>query len=74
MRTTGLIRENYGSDAMRIARERTGNHVLKMNMIDFDLRQLAVNCYLQGVYDTAQALFETGWNPPQETTVTDYQI
>ncbi len=58
---------------MEIAKKRTRCHLTALQMVDFDLSQLLVNVYMQGVYDMSQALISRNLiNESQE--VADYQI
>jgi hypothetical protein len=52
--------KNEGStpELLDAANRRVFAHLDNLAMIDFDLRQLAMNCYLQGVWDAAISLDE----------------
>lgn len=70
---TGLKPCEYPKDLCEIARRRITLHLQNLARVDYDLRQLAMNCYLQGVHDTAEALAARGWAIPTEEP-NDYQI
>jgi hypothetical protein len=52
----GLYKEDYSPALVKIAKGRVFDHIHLLRLVDFNLEQMAVNIYLQGVHDTATAL------------------
>jgi hypothetical protein len=80
-KTMMLVREECPQAMIDVATRRTLPHVTCQQMVDFDLRQLAANCYMQGVIDTSVAMLNRGiiadaaldkWEPGEEPL--EYQI
>lgn len=56
--TCVLIKDDAPQAAIDVAAKRTLPHVANLQMVDFDLRQFAVNCYMQGLNDAFQTCLE----------------
>lgn len=65
-----LVREEVPQLVMNIAAKRTCPHLEHMRFVDYDLKQLVANCYMQGVHDTAEAVVSQARRWSDE----DYQI
>ncbi len=51
----GLKREEYPPKLVQIAKRRVYEHLNGIRMVDFSLEAMAVNIYLQAIYDLATA-------------------
>lgn len=43
---------------IEVAKKRTLPHITNLQLIDFDLAQLAVNCYVQGATDMGECMIK----------------
>lgn len=55
-----LVKEDCPQSIIDVATKRVMPHITNQHMVDFDLYQLAVNCYMQGVLDTTETLLNRG--------------
>lgn len=53
-----LVAEKVPPGTLRAARNRVAVHLHHLAQVDFDLSQLAVNCYLQGVRDMVETILD----------------
>ncbi len=51
-----LVREEVPQSMIDVAVRRVAPHLDHLAMVDYNLRQLLVNCYMQGVIDTVTGL------------------
>lgn len=73
----GLVRYETGeisAELRRAARSRVRAHLDHLAMVDYDLRQLAVNCYLQGTRDMAETIIRRPGLLSPPSPEPDYQI
>lgn len=57
----------------RIARNRVLPHLKNLDMVENNLMNFAVNCYMQGFYDTVESKVLTD-KPAEPETPLDFQI
>jgi len=69
-----LTRGDLPKEALEVARKRVQAHIHNLAMVDFDLEQLAVNCYAQGARDMVETVISRPWCLYAETLPDDYQI
>lgn len=73
-----LVCEGCPQAMMDVAARRTMPHVAGLNMLDFDLRQFAANCYMQGVLDATETFLNRGLfsevSLPTSVEPLEYQI
>jgi hypothetical protein len=67
----GLVKEDYPTELIEVANRRVLPHITHQHMVEFNIRQLAVNCYMQGVLDTSIAVTNKEIRDRRES---DYQI
>ena len=68
-----MKREECPKGTLAAAKKRVFCHLQSMNLIDFDLNTLAVNCYMQGARDMAETIINRQLNLSVEE-VMEYQI
>lgn len=56
----GLVRDDCPPAILDVATRRVLPHITHLQMVDFDIHQLAVNCYMQGLNDMACSLINKG--------------
>jgi hypothetical protein len=67
----GLVKEDYPAELVSVANRRVLPHITHQHMVEFNIRQLAVNCYMQGVLDTSIAVIN---KEMRNSAGGDYQI